>query len=414
MTSPTTLEALPDAARALAARLGLHPAAPVEFDAARALAGQPEQLVRDLLDILTDTGHLHRDPHGNEWRGADPALLAWAATRLAPEERTAAEVRLAAYYVSAAARASRALNPWGARWAPAFESPPVAGVGPDTYDAALDWMRAHLPTLTAIARQAYARGDDTLGWQFADLTKQASATLKLHEPTADLLEAAMRSALRLGAPEPLATVHLLTANACIRTDRVQLGRGHLEEALPLWRQAGDRQGEATTLESLATALLLTADLEQARTATDHSRLIHADLGAERGCALLTRKLADIDRAAGRYDHAIQGYTDALTYFDRINDGYQALRCRAGLGRALLGRGDAGAAERTAERSRTAARLLGATEEEADSRLLHADIAEARHDTPATRRDLERALALYEATGSPRRTEVQARLARLPD
>jgi tetratricopeptide (TPR) repeat protein/transcriptional regulator with XRE-family HTH domain len=307
-------EDLSEDQRRLFRRLGLHPGPDVDAYAAAALDGTTLGTARRGLDELYDQ-HLLTEPAHGRYQLHD--LLREHARTLAGADNWAesdeAAGRLLDYYLHTALAADRHLASWSsAARRPPPGDPPAQAPALSTFDQAAAWLEAERANLQAATDYATSHGRPghataipaamsgfLAGRGYGD---QAAA---LHQTA---LAAARQAGDRLGEADTLDGLGVLQGDAGdYRAAAVSLAR-----AVALYGDAGDLPGQAHALTQLAYLHVLTADypaaaasaqqaLALARSASDRS--IEAD-------ALIHLGLAQ--QLTGDYPAAAASHQQALT------------------------------------------------------------------------------------------------------
>lgn len=152
------------------------------------------------------------------------------------------------------------------------------------------------------------------------------------EPARDALKRAQALQDKVGVSRrDRAAVLLLLANIDQREERLDDARGHLEEALDLQRNSRDRDGEAATLNSLGTVVLL-SDPEHAETAAEmfrQSLILCRETGNRDGEA---NALLSLGRAA----YEMKKDREAVTFHEQSAAIFQEIGDRAGEVSTLFG------------------------------------------------------------------------------
>ncbi|GAA2110469.1 tetratricopeptide repeat protein [Streptomyces synnematoformans] len=109
-------------------------------------------------------------------------------------------------------------------------------------------------------------------------------------------------------------------------------RDHYQQALALYEEIGDRQGQAQCLRGLGHLHRLAGDYPQAREALSRGHRICQEIADPRSQADLLRGLGDIECLDGRFQAARKAFTEALAMYDSRG-------ITRGRAYALLGHGD---------------------------------------------------------------------------
>lgn len=263
-----------EATRAFTA-LGRWPAPTFDAHGLAALACQPLETARALLDTLV-RAHLVQ-PAGTGRYVMHDLLKAYAAETGKFDER-AALGRVHAYYLATAAAAMDRLHPGEAHRrppVPAAASPVPELPGPDE---ARDWLGAELATITALTAHAVAHG----------------------------------------APETAVTVsRLLFRYLDGQNDTVAIAiHDHARTAA---RTTGDREGEATALHALGGVHLQAGRADTAATYLWAAFHRYREIGDRAAQARALAAVGMVEERAGRHRLAIDRYTRALALLRHDSD-----------------------------------------------------------------------------------------------
>ncbi|MCY9783166.1 hypothetical protein KIK06_04580 [Nocardiopsis sp. EMB25] len=364
----------PDSARFFRL-LGLHPGAEFSIDAAAALTETTPAEARRLLDRLTRSNLVER-LHQDRYRLHDLVRL-FAVERARREEPGMVEPavrRVTRWYLRAAARAQLAEHPHF----PTVEGEPEDTPLPDFATArdALEWFERERANLLAAQHAAFDHGDHDTAWRLpASVYPLFEVHRHWHEwramhrlgvraaERADDAFGLARNDLGLGDAEWLlgdldAAVEAygaaLEANAVAGDPWVegfaerQLGvvawrRGerdgsavvHARRALEVFREAGERRGEAMALLSLADFAVDSNDVEEALTDCQAAIDVFTDIGAVWSVAWAQCTLGRILTESGRAGEAVGVYETAVTVFEDHGDDDSLAVARTGMAEALI-------------------------------------------------------------------------------
>jgi tetratricopeptide (TPR) repeat protein len=129
--------------------------------------------------------------------------------------------------------------------------------------------------------------------------------------------------------------HVSGAEGSVQSD-LELSKQHLAESIALAREIGDRNEEASGLNSLGNTLMLLARTlkdagdpaadaanEAARTAYDAALDLFKDLGHRSGVSMVIGNRSELDVIAGNLDAAIEQLVEGYRISDQIGDRYLA-------------------------------------------------------------------------------------------
>ncbi|WP_326634803.1 tetratricopeptide repeat protein [Nonomuraea fuscirosea] len=220
--------------------LGTAPGPDIGLPGAAALSGLPSAETRALLSTLETANLVRQLSPGRYWM--HDLVRLYAAERieadLPPETRNQALARLVETYTAMACAADRVLSPHR----PAIAAPPLTAYVPAVEDAAaaLSWFETELPCLLAAQLLAPELGLDVTAWQLAwGMSTFLLRRFHIRERLATW-RLALAAAERLDDPHTTAVVLWHTGYAHATRDPVDEAAGHLERALKLFEQAGDR------------------------------------------------------------------------------------------------------------------------------------------------------------------------------
>lgn len=331
---------LPDDAATAFRRLGVHPGAHWDVDAAAVLVDADRVRTARLLDTLVDRHLLERRTDG---RFEFHDLLRAYAVTLADDER--AFGRLAAYYVGRAAGLFAVRDP---HRRPLLGGGATATRPEDDAEDAASWLTTELPTLLAIAEHAEDLAGTTIArdlsatlWYVLRVQGHYDAASTLHalalaEARRDDDRDGTRQALidlgttfgRLGSydhavraleeclaipGEPLVSGRALNALGIVSA---QIGRfedavRQLDEAVELARRTGDGLTESRALSNLGYVHDRLGRFDQARDSYQQCLTIAEAAGDRPSAAIALHNLGDVCRALGRYDEALENLHRSL-------------------------------------------------------------------------------------------------------
>jgi len=226
--------------------LALHPGPDIGIGAAASLlgcqVGQARQYLAELADAHVITEHIP-----GRWTLHD--LLRAYANELARSEEdrdalAAATQRVLDYYVQAAWSAAVVLCP---HRDPAFVAFVPAGSEPDCLDGpdeAMAWFGAEHQVLVDIISWAAAAGSDAHAWRLAWALNDYLTRTERWDAQRLTMEIALEAALRSGDKAGLARAHHGLGCAQLPPDAGIAGHEHLDQALALYRELNDLNGQA--------------------------------------------------------------------------------------------------------------------------------------------------------------------------
>ncbi|NUR61524.1 MAG: tetratricopeptide repeat protein [Catenulispora sp.] len=309
---------LPAPARVLLRRLGQIPGPDADIYAAAALLDCDPKTADRLLGLLADRSILTEHTVGR-WRMHD--LLrehahALANTEDTPEQRQDALDRLLHYYAHTAQTASA---PIARTPRPTPDSPAPAHT-PDLSDpeTARVWLRTEYPNLDAAFTYAHA---SRLRRHTAALAAGMAEVLHADGPLTRALEV-HQAAEAVTRNSPPAT----RANILNDLGRVRRMTGDLPDAadaqtqaLQIYRQIGNRLGEAYALTELGLVRHRTGDFPGAADAQTQALQIYRQIGNRFGEANALTELGQVRRLTGDFPGAEDAATQALQIYRQIGN-----------------------------------------------------------------------------------------------
>jgi DNA-binding SARP family transcriptional activator len=236
--------------------LGVHPGPDISLSAAASLAGIPRREAGAALRELVRTHMVAEREHG---RFTFHDLLRAYATELADQvdseaERRAAVHRVLDHYLHTAMAASVRFRPYGSALP---LDPPVPGVIPaDVVDKnqALAWFEAEAPVLLELIDYAAEHGFDEHAWKIPWAMAAYFHRRGRWHRYAVTQGIALAAAERLADKRALAHTHYELAHAQALLSDFDAADPNMREALELFRELGDRAGEAVVLHGLSIML----------------------------------------------------------------------------------------------------------------------------------------------------------------
>ncbi|WP_166352807.1 AfsR/SARP family transcriptional regulator [Phytoactinopolyspora limicola] len=361
---------LPRSAAEMFTYLGLVDLHDIGIDSAAALANRPIEQVRRDLDHLVET-QLLTATRDERYTLHDLIRLyarEQAAATIDGSDRRAAIRRLLHHYLATARNAARTGFSWSQRRAavgPATSTLTSAGVYLSGGAAAARWVRDEADNLTAVAHHAASLPGD-------GQTLLVGLAAALHHPlrnqdrwsdsitidqlaleSADAVDDAWRAQVHCDLGEGLAQLYQFTE-----------GRHHCQEALRIYRDLGDRRGEAEVLGLLGFLSRQSDSLDEAIEHHEQALAIYRDIEDSKGEALILTDLGIVYHLAGRLDAAIASHERALETSSNFH-----LR---GITLSRLGRAhrDAGCLERALDRLEQALTIFRSGSYSIDQALTH--------------------------------------------
>jgi transcriptional regulator with XRE-family HTH domain/tetratricopeptide (TPR) repeat protein len=412
---------LSDAAARMFRLIGLHPGPDITAPAAASLAatGGPaaRRLLRDLVDAQLIAEHV---PGRYAFHDLLRAYAAeQASERDSEHDRVAAVGRFLDHYVHTAYAASLVLQP--SDTLPALGSP-RSGAAPEPladYRQAMAWFEAEHRVL--VAATGVASGTPSPhAWQLPHAMLHFLTRWGYLREWASLERTALDCATRLGDARGQAVSHHMLGNAYGLLGRAygldreyDQAAGHYRDGLRLYRQLGDRLGEAQIHGSFC---LLAGSYGHVALAIRHgwrAGRLYRSVGDRTGQAELLALAAWHHIFHRRYRRAIRLCEQALPVStDLGNRGLEAV-LRGTIGYAERCQGNFGAALACYEQALSIIRDLGWVGAEATVLQGLGDLHGAAGDLPLADRAWRDALAILENLGDPGAARIRARLAAPP-
>ena len=328
----------PDPARAFRL-LGLWHGPFISLPAAAALLAEPEDLVAGSLELLVDASLL-QSLAADRYRLHD-LLRVYAAEKAEAQEtgqdREAAVLRVLTWYLHTAEAAGRVISPQHAR-VPLGDShlvPPAPAFA--SLEQALDWCESARADLVAAARQAASGQMHEIAWK---LPAAMMSFFYRRGHWADWVathESGLKSARVLG--DRMAEAWMLNnLGMAFGLQRKEEAVGCSEEALAIYREIGDRPGQARAANNVAQACLRVRRFPQAVKAARRSLAVQRQAGDRYGAGIALGNLGDACRALARFDEAIGHLEQALDIFRELGDEHSQADSLSDLGEVYLAMG----------------------------------------------------------------------------
>jgi tetratricopeptide (TPR) repeat protein len=320
------LDSRPDQAR-LFRLLPLNPGPDISLEAAAALTGTPERVVRKQLAALV-RAHLLTTPTYARWSMHD--LIRLYAGELGHAQATAndrdqALERLLSHYLSVA-RAARA-------HLIALPGHPVPGRFTGR-DAAMAWLDAERANL--VAAVTFAAGEAGRHESAIELAFCLNEYLEWRRALNDRLTvntASVTAGVRLGDRRREGGSLNNLGNSLYEMRRFDEAVTVHQAAIAIFRELGDRHGVGTASANLGNALQQVSRFDEAITAHQAAAAIFREVGDLYTLGLVTGNLGTALQEVSRFDEAVTVHQAAITIFRELRD-------RRGVGAALDNLGNA--------------------------------------------------------------------------
>jgi DNA-binding SARP family transcriptional activator len=324
--------------------LGVWPGPSIGLAAAAALLGQPESAVADAAEVLVDA-HLLDSPVPDVYRFHD-LLRVYAAERAREQEtehdRRDAVVRVLTWYLHTMEAAARVISPQHTRVP--LDLPP-SGVRPlafSSLDGALSWCEAERARLVAAVRLAAESGLHQIAWKLPAAAMSFFYRRSHWTNWVATHEIGLASARQVG--DKLAEAWMLNnLGMAYGQQRMEESVACFEQALALYQELGDGQGEARAATNVAKAYLDLGRFREALAAAQRSLAIQRQVGKRYGEGIALGILGCAYRELAQYDEAIECLQRNLAIFRELGDRDAEAESLSDLGAAFLDRGWVGEA-----------------------------------------------------------------------
>ncbi|WP_229400215.1 AfsR/SARP family transcriptional regulator [Micromonospora okii] len=232
--------------------LGLHPGQDISAPAAASLAAMPERQARPVLAELARAQLVIERAPGRYT--CHDLLRAYAAELVGSEPdavRRAARHRIVDHYLRSARAADERFSPLRKPTTPPPAQPGVTPEEPADNGRALAWFAEEHDVLGRVVEMAAGHGFDRHVWQLASALTTFLSRRGYWEDLIVAQNHALAAAERTDDRAATARAHGDIAAAYAETSRLGSARAHLESALALLDEQGDRAGQAQTLLTLS-------------------------------------------------------------------------------------------------------------------------------------------------------------------
>ena len=374
--------------------LGLHPGPDIDAYAAAALAGTSLAAARRHLDALYDQ-HLITEPGQGRYRQHD--LIREHARTLAaaddPASREDATGRLLNYYLHTARAASKHIPIWiAADRRPLSLAPPAWAPLLATPQQAASWLEIERANLHAAVSYAAVSGHTTHALAIPDAMAGFLETRGYWDEALDLLQAAVTAAGVAGDLPGLARALLLLGGQQSMIGDFPAAAANATQALALYRDLGDRDGEGDCLTGFGHTRIMAGDYPAAAASFRQAMDLFRDNGVRSGEGGALNELGSLHYLTGDYRAAAECLRQAL-------DLYRAIGHRTGQGEALM---YLGAVQRLTGDYQAAAATLQ------EALALHRDVGD-RYKHACTRNELgivQRLTGDYQAAAASHREALR--------
>ena len=317
--------------------LGLWTGSSVSLVAASALLGEDEDAVADALDVLVDA-HLLESRAQDRYRFHD-LLRVYAADRARTQEteevQQAAITRVLTWYLHSIEAAAAVISAHHHR---VPLDPPPQAVQPLSFaslDAALNWCEQERPGLAAGVRLAAASGLHEIAWK---LSAAAMSFYFRRSHWGDWVathQTGLASARTLGDRQAEAWM-LNNLGMVYGRQRMPEAIDCFEQALSIYRDLGDVQGESRAATNVANAYFDLGRFNEALEAAQRSLGIQRRTKKRYGEGIALGVIGGASRELGRFGEAIDHLQAALAIFRDLGDRMTEADALSDLGEAYLG------------------------------------------------------------------------------
>ncbi|MET8368311.1 ATP-binding protein [Micromonospora profundi] len=402
----------PDAAR-LFRYLGLLSGPDFTVGAAASLTGAEAGFADRLLRTLA-AQHLIEEYCPGRYRLHD--LLRAYADELAEEhdsaaDRSDAHDRLVDYYLQAALRGDRLLDPLRETFPTPAPEDGIQSVRLSSAESAALWFEQEYGNLSAVTRLAAARGRHRpaflLPW---------SLTTFLHRrgywrEYADLYRFAVEAAEQMGDGRAQGVALRNLANALAQLGEYDQAMTHHRLAVGFFRKAGDIQGVARTERAMGYASEQMRDFRAAEQHASSALGLYREIADRTGEAQALNALGWYRALQGDYDSSLEHCSQALALFDELDDRTYRAHTLDSIGYSLQHLQRYAEAAHHYQQAIAIYEALGDRYYEAETLHHLGDTEAAAGNARAALVAWQKALTIFVAIDHPKAEQVRAKLAR---
>jgi DNA-binding SARP family transcriptional activator/Tfp pilus assembly protein PilF len=332
-------QASPDPARVFRL-IGLAGLPSISLPAVAALADAATEDAAAAMEILLDA-HLVDSPEPDRFTLHD-LLRLYAVERAAQDEtdesRHEALHRLLAWYLHTV---SGCIPLLGSKVPPVSLAPLPAGVPALSFDDpadALGWLQDEHANLIQAATLAATHGMDDACWQLAWLGTEFLKRTGYWTDQKTVGRRGLAAAERSGNKTAIAGMLNVLGGAHGVGDEFPAAIEHFERSLAIWRELGDRGGEAKTLSNLALAELHAGQTASAIIRLADALAINRERGNRVGEGYALHNLGYAHQLSGELPEALTSLSQALAIRTEQGDTYRMATTLHSMGIVLLGLG----------------------------------------------------------------------------
>jgi tetratricopeptide (TPR) repeat protein len=337
-------------------RLGLVPGQTYTAESAGAVAGLPVVVAGRQLKALA-AAHLVEWHIRGRYRCHD-LLRRYAVDRATaedePAELTRAHERLFEYYLTTADAACRQLIPHFLR----LPRPTPAGDRFPDNDAALAWLDAEWPNLTAAVDYTARRGPQHFSWHLADALRAYFHYRGHHPEWLAAARAGLQSARAAGDERAQAAMHQSIALACVNNGQYDEAETHLVSALRSNIAGGWADGEAAVLNNLSAVHQRLGASQEAIRCGLRSLELNEEQDNRSGMVMSLANVGFAYWQLGALQEARARFTRAIELGEQVSASYSVAVLLVDLGNTHRDLRDAAKAEEFYDRALEANRRLG--------------------------------------------------------
>ncbi|REK85525.1 tetratricopeptide repeat protein [Streptomyces inhibens] len=392
--------------------LGLYPGRRWDAGTAAAAAGTTELQAAEQLDVLESASLVTVAADGRyDFHDLVRLHAREAAQEESETERTAVVRRVVDHLLTRAAHADLAVMGNRMRIGRYVERLGEADQGAGFRDRqqALEWLDVWRDELLSAQRAAADRRWHRPAWELAEALTALYLNRRYLNDWVKSGDFGAREAMADGNPAAEARLRTLLSRPLMDRDELARARKELETAIARADTSGHALLRASVREFYG-RYWDRCDPDRAITTYEEAMTLYRAAGDERGIAIGLHFMGCAQHAVGRTEDALATLRDAYDRFMAIEDRRMGARALAALGRAqgTLGRIDEAVA--ALEEAAGMLRERGAVHYEAEVCEALAEMAEEAGDRERWRLHITRALEIYEAGGGPRAVELRRMLA----
>jgi DNA-binding SARP family transcriptional activator/uncharacterized protein YegL len=394
--------------------LGLWTGPSISLRAASALVGEPQSVAMTALETLVDE-HMLESLAPDRYRFHD-LIRAYAAERSQAGEkersREAAIARLLNWYLHSAESAAQVISAHHTR---VPLSPPPREVRPlelSSLENALAWCEAERTCLISAVGLANSSALHDIAW------KLPAAAMSFFYRRSHWNEWISTHQIGLASARALADKRaeawmLNNLGVAYRIRHSEEGIEYLRQAMAIYTEIGDSQGEARAANNVATAYLDLQLFGAAFEAAQHSMEIQRTVKSRYGEGIAVGILGNCFQHSGRYDQGLDFLQKSLAIFRELEDRDAEADALADLGDIYLSLGQVSKARECLHESLVITRAIGNRYGEAAT-LQRLGRAEAQGGSVSEAHELlSEAMSLFEELGDVTQVnETQAAVARI--